>query len=227
MRQAAPRPRARRASRRLWSAERADAFGGGEEDDEQHAEEGLDVQVAPERDERHSPDQRRRGSAAPRALDEQRARGHPGEGRKVRARDRPRFENEPPEHQHRDHGRGCRPLAGSEKRQHERQREQCGLGDLDSCSIRHLPRRVRAEIEQPGRVGLRVRRVNCVEDVGMYETARGGFTSLRQVPPQIRLVDGAEAECARGRHGDGHEQGRPRDPVISHRPFAKSSVCGW
>ena len=196
---------------------------GGEHADQQHAEHAFGVQVAPHRDNRDRPPERRRGAEPARALDEQRARGDAGKRRDVRPRNRARLDDEESDHQDRDRGRNGRPLTAREVDQHEHQREQRAVEELNPDAVGGLPGKVAGQVVEPGRVRLRIVRVVEVEDVAADEPSGGRLAALRQVPPEIGLVNAPEGQDDGGRYRKREEQRRPepelrqsRDP---HEPW--------
>ena len=83
------------------------------------------------------------------------------------------------------------------------------LEHLYSGGAEALPGLVEREVEQPGVVRLAVIRVGEAEKIAADEMPGGVLASLREVPPEVRLVDRPEAQERGGRYGAG-EDGRPR-----------------
>ncbi len=209
-----------------WQRRGMEQLGGGEQAEQQDAEVDLDVQVAPQDDDRHGAEERPRRPAAPRPLDEQRAGGEPRERREVRPGQGAGFDDEEPEDQDGQdrRRRGARPAR--RKGQDEGQRQQRRLRGLDPAAAGEPPRQVAAEIEEPGRVRLRVGAIDEVEQVGVDEAPGGGLASLREVPPQVRVVHRAEADDRGRRHGQRDEQCRPDDRGRRARARGPGTV-GW
>ena len=171
-------------------------------------EETLDVEVAPDEQQRHREEERPNRAARARPLDQQQARRHAGEGERVRTGERARLEDEEPEH---DDGGTCRASAaraagGVEERQRHEHHER--LRELERDGTAEPPEPVGRDVEEPGRRGLRVVGVREAEKVRTRQRALGDLASLGEMPPEVRLVgppkahEHARDETERHEHGD-------------------------
>lgn len=205
-----------------------------EERDEHDTQHAFDVQIAPEGYERDGPHKPSRKVLAARPLDEQHAHGDPGEGDKVRSWDCPGLDDEETEHHYGEDGGHGSTLAARQERENERQCEQSALGHLDSGAATGLPGEEGTEVEEPGCVGLRVRGVQKVEDVGVHQAACRRFTPLREVPPEIGFVDGPKTEDRGGGYREQEQEccplrgagWRSRHGVLSQRVPRANQVLG-
>ena len=105
--------------------------------DEQHTEDTLAVEVAPQRDHRHAPPERTGRAAGHRPLNEPRARRNPDKGQQVRAWNRARFENE--EAQDEDRQRRQRARVDAAREVDEGKRRGDGRPPAVSGAQRHRP----------------------------------------------------------------------------------------
>jgi hypothetical protein len=107
----------------------------------------------------------------------------------MRTRDRARLENEEREEEDCRRGKNRRAHAASgidepQRRRHSQRRQR-----LNARAAGAPPRKVRARIREPGRIALAVVRIREAEDVGPGEAPRDVLPPLREVPPEVRLVD--------------------------------------
>jgi hypothetical protein len=168
------------------------------------------VQVAPGCEQRHGPPERARAATRDGTLDEQRTDRKPDERHQVRTWQRARLDDPNPREKYGGRRDRRRALACRSIHEGEGRRDEQRLEYLHPCAAGRFPQRIQRRVEQPRRVPLPVAGVVETERVRANDVTGEVFTSLRQVIPEIRLVDGSETE---DRRGAGDEQDHRSTPV--------------